>query len=413
MVPNQTSPSDAPRAAPLGHTAQAPSIYLDYQATTPLDPRVFTVMQPYFTRVFGNPASRGHDYGREAAEAVNGAREAVARMIGGSPLGLVFTSGATEANNLALKGLFEQHRDRARHFVSCRTEHPAVLDVLAHLVERGAEVTWLEPDRSGHIDPDELRRAIRPDTLAVSLMYANNETGVVHDVAAIGAITRDAGVFFHCDATQAAGKLPLDVGETGIDLLTFSGHKIYGPKGIGALYAGRSRPRVRLVSQMHGGGHERGFRSGTLNVPAIVGLAAALDLAENEREREAALLKKQREALLHRLRAADVAFQINGDPVAGLPGCLNLRFVGVDGAALQQAVPRLAFSRGSACSSAVPTPSKVLLAMGLGAIEAGESLRLSLGRFTSDAEVETAAELLIEAVCRLRDAPDHAATCEL
>ena len=378
-------------------------IYLDYQATTPLDPRVLERMMPYLTGNFGNAASTAHDYGAAAAEAVAESRRTLAHRIGGDPLGLVFTSGATESINLALKGLADQYGGNKRHLITCRTEHPAVLDCAAYLENRGFRVTYLAVDRDGHLDLNALAEAVRADTLAISLMYANNETGVFHPVEAIGRLAKERGVFFHCDGAQAVGKARIDVEEMGIDLLSISAHKMYGPKGVGALYLRRKNPRVRLAPQIHGGGHERGFRSGTLNVPGIVGMAEALRLADDEREQENRRLVNLRNELLAGLRAAGATFHINGDPDRRLAGNLNLRFPGISAAALLKALPELALSRGSACSSAVPSPSPVLLAMGLTAEQAGQSLRIGLGRFTTAADIRLAGELFQRALNELRN----------
>ena len=374
-------------------------IYLDYQATTPLDPRVLATMQPYLAEDFGNAASHAHAYGQRAAEAVAAAREEIAQAINGSPLGLVFTSGATESINLALKGLAEFYGPSPRdHIITCVTEHPAVRDCCVWLETKGFRVTVLPVDSGGHLDLDQVAEAMDDRTLALSVMAANNETGVLHNVAALGALAKEKGVFFHCDAVQALGRVPIDVETMGIDLLSISGHKIYGPKGVGALWLRRKHPRVRLVPQMHGGGHERGFRSGTLNVPAIVGLAHALKLCLAERGTEERRFSALRDHLFEGLTQEGISFELNGDPVKRLACNLNLRFPGVSAARLMAATPQLALSRGSACTSAVPSPSRVLLAMGLDARAAAESLRISLGRMTTAEDLETVLSSLVSGV---------------
>lgn len=374
-------------------------IYLDYQATTPLDPRVLEKMLPFFTENFGNAASTSHLPGQQAHDAVESARETIAANINGSPLGLVFTSGATESINLALKGVASFYNGQEKnHIITCQTEHPAVLDCCAWLEQNGFQITYLPVNNDGCLDMNLLDNAISARTLLISLMYANNETGVLHDVATIGTLAKTKGVFFHCDAVQALGKEPLDVEALGIDLLSFSAHKIYGPKGIGGLWVRRKNPRVRLNLQMHGGGHERGFRSGTLNVPGIVGLAEALQLCQTTREQEHARLQTLTHLFLARLKSLDVTFQVNGHLKNRLAGSLNLRFPGTSSAALIRLTPQIAAARGSACTSAVPAPSRVLLAMGLSADAANESLRICFGRMTTETEVNLAASFLAEGI---------------
>lgn len=372
-------------------------IYLDYQATTPLDPRVLEVMLPFLRQDFGNAASTQHRFGQRAAEAVNRSRTAISQAINGSELGLVFTSGATESINLALKGLADFYTDRPRnHIVTARTEHPAVIDCCQWLEGKGFQVTYLPVNSQGHLDLNQLEQAVTERTQAISIMYANNETGVLHDVGAVGAIAKAKGAFFHCDAVQAIGKEPLDVEALGIDLLSFSGHKIYGPKGIGGLWVRRKNPRVRLGHQIHGGGHQRGFRSGTLNVPGIVGLAHAFQLCLEERDAENRRLLALRSLFLELLSRAGLAYTVNGDLERRLAGNLNLRFHGVSAAKLLNLIPTLAMARGSACTAAVPAPSRVLLAMGLTPDQAQESLRIGFGRMTTEDEVRLAVERLAE-----------------
>lgn len=368
------------------------NVYLDYQATTPLDPRVLDVMLPYFCDVFGNAASTSHEPGRMAGRAVARARQQVADLIGADPLSIVFTSGATESINLALKGLALHDTGKRRHFISCRAEHPAVLDTCADLETRGYKGTYLIVNEEGHLDLDQIRKAITPNTLFISLMFANNEVGVIHDIAEIGAIAKEKGVFFHCDGAQAVGKEWIDVDSLGIDLLSISGHKFYGPKGVGALYVRRRNPRVRLLPLMHGGGHERTFRSGTLNVPGIVGLGKACELASFLMDDEHERLKELRGMFLEGLKKEDASFVVNGDLDRRLAGNLNIRFPGVPAARMLEALPELSMSMGSACSSAIPSPSKVLLGMGLTPDEAAESMRLSFGRPTTPEEVVYAAK---------------------
>ena len=386
-------------------------IYLDNHATTPLDPRVLEVMLPFFGAHFGNAAS-SHGYGREAAEAVVLARGQVGQLIGAEPLSIIFTSGATESINLALKGLAQHYGSSRRHIVTCQTEHPAVLDCCEQLRADGFEVTLLPVDDRGRLAPEVVAAALREDTLVLSLMLANNEIGTIHDMAAIAAAAKERGVFVHCDAAQAAGKLALDVNAMGIDLLSLSGHKLYGPKGIGALYIRRKNPRVRLAAQMHGGGHERGYRSGTLNVPLIAGLGKACVLAQAEWQEEAQRLATLREDLLTGLRQSGTDFEINGTMRQRLPGNLNLRFPAVPASALMSALPEIAMSAGAACSSARPGPSPTLLALGLGAAEAAESVRLGLGRFTTAAEINKAVQRIAAATATIRaDNPVEQPTC--
>jgi cysteine desulfurase len=366
-------------------------IYLDHHATTPVDPRILEAMLPYFAARFGNAASRSHRFGWEAEKAVDLARKRVAALAGAAPRDIVFTSGATESNNLAIKGV------RARHILTLATEHKAVLDP----VRRAApESTVLRPRRDGLVDLDELRDAIRPSTGLVSVMYANNEIGVLQPVRAIGAICREKGVLFHCDAAQAFGKIPIDVDADAIDLLSVSAHKMYGPKGVGALYV--RRRRVRLDPQMDGGGHEFGMRSGTLNVPAIVGLGEACAIAANEMAEEGARVAALRERLRVALETALDDVTVNGSMENRLPGNLNVSFRGVDGEALITSLPDVALSTGSACTSANVEPSHVLRALGIGEDLARSSLRFGIGRFNTEEEIDYVAARVVESVKRLR-----------
>ena len=379
------------------------SIYMDNHATTRVDPRVLEAMLPFFTTEFGNAASKSHAFGWRAEEAVTRARTQIARLLNADPKEIVFTSGATESNNLALVGAFEAAAGRGEHVITGATEHPAVLDVVARLEARGARVTILPVDRTGLIDPDALRRAITDRTVLVSLMFANNEVGTIHPVAAIGALCKERGVLFHTDAAQAAGKVPVDVQAMGVDLLSLSAHKVYGPKGAGALYVRRKNPRVILEPMLHGGGHERGLRPGTLNVPGIVGLAAALEIARAEMPLEARRLGALRDRLQEGILARVEDVQVNGHPTARLPHNLSLSFAYVEGEALLMALDDVAVSSGSACSSEKKEPSHVLRAMGLSDTQAQTSLRFGLGRFNTEQEVEHVIGRVAEAVARLRE----------
>jgi cysteine desulfurase len=375
-------------------------IYLDHHATTPIDPRVLDAMMPWLREDFGNAASTTHAYGWRAEAAVEDARERLATAIGAEPREIVFTSGATESNNLALLGAADA--SRRRHVVSVETEHPAVLDPCRHLEARGYEVTLLRVDRDGLVDPDRVAAALRDDTLIVSVMAANNEIGVLQPIDAIGRACRARGVLFHTDAAQAAGRIPLDVSADAIDLLSVSGHKIYGPKGVGALFVRARRPRARLAPRQFGGGHERGLRSGTLPVPLVVGMARALELCLAEREAETARLRDLRERLWHGLRAGLDGVRLNGHPERRLAANLNVSIEGVDGTRLLLALPGLAVSSGSACASAKAEPSHVLRALGLSEPLARASLRFGLGRGTTAEEVDRAVEQVVEAVRKER-----------
>lgn len=378
-------------------------VYLDYQATTPTDPRVVDAMLPYFHEKFGNPHSRTHAYGWRAEEAIETARQEIAALINADPKEIVFTSGATESNNTALKGVARFYRGRKNHVVTVVTEHKCVLDSCRHLEQEGVEVTYLPVEPSGLIDPDALRAAIRDDTCLVSVMAANNEIGVIQPLAEIGAICHAAGAFFHTDAAQAAGKIPLDVQAMNIDLMSLSGHKIYGPMGIGVLYVRRKGPRVRLQALINGGGQERGMRSGTLPTPLCVGLGEACRLAAQEMAAEAERLKMLRDRMYGRLCAALPEIYLNGDVDARLPGNLNISFAHVEGEGLMMGIKDLSVSSGSACTSASLEPSYVLRALGVGEELAHTSLRIGFGRFTTEDEVDYATDRIIGEVNRLRE----------
>ncbi len=377
-------------------------VYLDNQATTPTDPRVVEAMLPFFTEKFGNPHSRSHAYGWEAEEAVEAARGEVASIIGADPKEIVFTSGATESNNLAIKGVARFYQDRKRHIITVQTEHKCVIDSCRALEQEGFEVTYLPVGTDGLLDLDVLAAAIRDDTVLVSVMGANNEIGVIQPLAEIGALCRERGVFFHSDCAQAVGKIPLDVNEMKIDLLSISGHKIYGPMGIGALYV-RRRPRVRLRALMSGGGQERGMRSGTLPAPLCVGLGAACRIAEAEMpaeaERTGMLARRLHDGITSRI--PDVI--LNGDAEKRLPGSLNLSFAYVEGESMMMAIKDLAVSSGSACTSTSLEPSYVLRALGVDEEMAHTSIRFGIGRFNTEAEIDYAVETIVDHVGRLRE----------
>jgi cysteine desulfurase len=377
-------------------------IYLDYQATTPLDPRVLEAMMPYFTHQFGNPHSRSHSYGWEAEEGVEKARGQVAKLIGADEKEVIFTSGATESNNLAIRGVAEFYKDRKNHIVTTVTEHKCVLDTCRHLEQQGFEVTYLPVQKNGLIDLEALRAAVTDKTVVVSVMAVNNEIGVIQPLAEIGKICREKKAFFHTDAAQAAGKIPLDVEAMNIDLMSISGHKIYGPKGIGALYV-RRKPRVRLVPLIVGGGQERGFRSGTLPTPLCVGLGEAAEIAMNEMEGEAKRLTKLQARMLKGLQDRLPEIFVNGDLEHRIPGNLNISFAYVEGESLMMGIKNLAVSSGSACTSASLEPSYVLRALGVEEEMAHTSLRIGLGRFTTEHEVDTAVDELVRHVNKLRE----------
>jgi cysteine desulfurase len=377
-------------------------IYMDCNATTPVAPRVLEAMLPFFTTEFGNAASKSHAFGWRAEEAVEGARAEVALLIGATAREIVFTSGATESDNLAIKGAARFHQSKGRHLVTCRTEHKAVLDSMQALERQGFEVTLLPVGRDGRVDPDDLRRALRPDTILVSIMHANNETGVLHPLEEIGRIARERGVLFHTDAVQAVGKIPFDVERLGADLVSISAHKMYGPKGVGALYL-RRRPRARILGEIDGGGHERGLRSGTLNVPGIVGLGKACELARAGMAEEAERVRGLRERLRQGIEGSLEQVTVNGSLEHRLPGCLNLSFAYVEGEALMLALKEVAVSSGSACTSASLEPSYVLRAMGVPDDLAHSSIRFGLGRFNTAEEVDRVVELVVRQVRRLRE----------
>ena len=378
-------------------------IYLDNHATTPVDPRVLEAMLPYFGNKFGNAASRNHSFGWQAEEAVEKGRQQLAALIGADPKDIIFTSGATESNNLAILGAAAFLREKGNHIITCRTEHKAVLDPCRWLEQNGWRVTYLEVDSAGGIDLGQLESALTPDTVLVSLMAANNEIGTLHPLGEIGRLTRAKGVWFHTDATQGLGHMSIQVDALGIDLLSLSAHKIYGPKGVGALYVRRKNPRVRLSPIIHGGGHERGLRSGTLNVPGIVGLGEAARLVAAEREAESARLK----ALCQRLHQGLIRrldyVSLNGHPTQRHPGNLNLSFAFVEGESLLMGLKDIAVSSGSACTSASLEPSYVLRALGVGDDLAHSSIRFGVGRFNTEQEIDYVIERVVTVVQKLRE----------
>ena len=378
-------------------------IYLDYHSTTPVDPRVVETMVPYFTEHFGNAASRNHPFGWKAEEAVERARRQVADLIGATPKEIVFTSGATESDNLAIKGVAEMYRERGNHIITCVTEHKAVIDSCKRLEKQGYRVTYLPVGKDGRVDPDTLRAAITDRTILVSIMTANNEIGVIQPIAELGAVAKEKGVLFHTDAVQAVGKVPFDVNALKIDMASMTAHKIYGPKGIGALYVRRRNPRVLLAPMIDGGGHERGMRSGTLNVPGIVGFGKAAELCRLEMADEAKRLRGLRDRLNARLHAKLNEIYINGSMEHRLPHSLNVSFAYVEGESLLMGISDVAVSSGSACTSASLEPSYVLKALGAGDDLAHSSIRFGLGRWTTEEEVDYVADKLIAVVSRLRE----------
>ncbi|MGH9682337.1 MAG: IscS subfamily cysteine desulfurase [Candidatus Acidiferrales bacterium] len=378
-------------------------IYMDNHATTPVDPRVLEAMMPYFKEKFGNSASRNHEFGWVAEEAVENARGQIARLINATPKEIVFTSGATESTNLAIKGVAEMYREKGNHIITQVTEHKATLDTCKRLEKYGYEVTYLPVEKDGRIDLDDLRRAITPKTILISIMYANNEIGVVQPVAEIGKIAKEKGVFFHVDGVQAVGKIPVDVQKDGIDLLSISGHKIYGPKGVGALYVRRKNPRVQLSAIIDGGGHERGMRSGTLNVPGIVGLGKACEICQNEMATESKHLSQLRDRLKDSIMSRLDETFINGSMEHRLPHNINISFAYVEGESLLMGINDIAVSSGSACTSATLEPSYVLKALGVGEDLAHTSIRFGIGRFNTQEEVDYVADRVIETVTRLRE----------
>jgi cysteine desulfurase len=377
-------------------------IYLDNNATTPLDPRVLEAMMPYFTNKFGNAASRNHAFGWHAEEAVDYAREQIAALINCSPKEIIFTSGATESDNLAIKGVFEMYASKGNHIITATTEHKAVLDTCKHIEKIGGKVTYLPVNSEGLIDLKQLEEAITDKTILISIMYGNNEVGVIQPIREISAIAKKRGILFFTDATQAVGKIPVDVEADGIDLMAFSGHKMYGPKGVGALYVRRKNPRVKVTAQMDGGGHERGMRSGTLNVPGIVGLGKACELAKQEMEADTARLSAMRDRLERELLTIEESY-VNGSREHRLPHVTNISFKYVEGEGLMMGVKDIAVSSGSACTSASLEPSYVLKALGLSDDLAHSSLRFGLSRFTTDEEIDYAIDHVKEAVAKLRE----------
>jgi cysteine desulfurase len=385
----------------VGSNEPRKPVYLDYQATTPMDPRVLDAMMPYFIEKFGNPHSRNHSHGWEAEQAVEKARHQIAELINADEREIVFTSGATESNNLAIAGVARFYKDRKNHIVTVATEHKCVLDTCRHLEQEGFEVTYLPVQQNGLIDLDQLRQAITPKTVLVSVMAVNNEIGVIQPLKEIGKICREKGAFFHTDAAQAYGKIPLDVNEMNIDLMSISGHKIYGPKGIGALFV-RRKPRVRLIALIHGGGQERGFRSGTLPTPLCVGLGEAAAIAKREMAQEVERLTRLRDRFYDSIKKRLPEVYLNGDLTNRIPGNLNLSFAYVEGEGLMMGIKDLSVSSGSACTSASLEPSYVLRALGVTEDLAHTSLRIGFGRFTTEDEVDYAADRIVEAVQKLR-----------
>lgn len=377
-------------------------VYLDYSATTPVDPRVAAKMIPFLTEDFGNPASHSHAYGWTAEKAVEEARGHVAALIGADPREIVWTSGATEADNLAIKGAAHFYREKGKHLITVKTEHKAVLDSMRHLETEGYEVTYLDVQEDGLIDLEALRAAMRPDTILVSVMAVNNEIGVIQDLEAIGAMCREHGILFHCDATQAPGHMPLDVDAIKCDLMSLSGHKVYGPKGIGALYV-RRRPRVRIECQIHGGGHERGMRSGTLATHQIVGMGEAYRLAKLELDEELPRLRRLRDRLWDGIRSNIPEIYLNGNWEHRSPHNLNVSFAFIEGESLMMALKDIACSSGSACTSASLEPSYVLRALGRDDELAHSSIRFTLGRFTTEEEIDYVVKSLVEKVAKLRE----------
>lgn len=378
-------------------------IYLDHNATTPCDPRVVEAMLPYFTNNFGNAASRNHPFGWQAEEAVDYAREQVAKLVGADPKEIIFTSGATEADNLAIKGVFEMYASKGNHIITCNIEHKAVLDTCKHIEKEGGEVTYLKVKDNGLVDLAELEAAIKPTTILIAIMYANNEIGTINPIKEISAIARKHGVLVFSDATQAVGKIPVDVNKDGIDLMAFTAHKMYGPKGVGALYVRRKNPRVKVTAQMDGGGHERGMRSGTLNVPGIVGFGKACEICMTEMEEETKRVIKLRDKLENALLSIEEAY-LNGDKEHRLPHVTNISFKYVEGEGLLMGFNmNIALSSGSACTSASLEPSYVLKALGLGDDLAHSSLRFGLGRFTTEEQIDYTIEQVTNTVNKLRE----------
>jgi len=378
-------------------------IYLDHNATTPMDPRVLEAMLPYFVENFGNAASRNHSFGWHAEEAVDYAREQIAQLIGADPKEIIFTSGATEGNNLGIKGVYEMYASKGNHIITCTTEHKAVLDTCKHLEKLGAEVTYLEVQPDGLIDLKQLEAAMKPTTILVAIMYANNEIGVIQPVKEIGAIAKKHGALFFTDAVQAVGKIPVDVIADGIDIMSFTAHKMYGPKGVGALYVRRKNPRVKVTAQIDGGGHERGMRSGTLNVPGIVGFGKAAEIAKTDMAGDTERVSKLRDKLENALTLIDETY-VNGNPAHRLPHVSNISFKYVEGEGLMMGFNKdIALSSGSACTSASLEPSYVLKALGLGDDLAHSSLRFGLGRYTTEEQIDFTIKAVTDTVLKLRE----------
>ncbi len=378
-------------------------IYMDNNATTPMDPRVLDAMLPYFCEKFGNASSRNHQFGWQAEEGVDKARDQVANLIGADAKEIIWTSGATESNNLAIKGVADMYGQKGKHIISAVHEHKAVLDPLKRLQKEGYDVTFLTPGKDGIITAEQVAEAIREDTILVTVMWANNEIGTINEVPLIGAVCKQKGVLFHTDATQYVGKMPVDVNEAGIDLLSASGHKMYGPKGVGVLYVRRRKPRVRLVPIIEGGGHERGMRSGTLNVTGIVGMGAAAAICHEEMHTEAKRLKALRERLENGITSQLDHVAVNGHPDKRLPQTTNISFPYVEGESLMMAIKEIAVSSGSACTSASLEPSYVLKSLGLGDDLAHSSLRFGLGRFNTEEEVDYTIAKVVDGVKKLRE----------
>ena len=378
-------------------------IYLDHNATTPMDPRVLEAMIPYFTENFGNAASRNHSFGWHAEEAVDYAREQVAKLINADPKEIIFTSGATEGDNLAIKGVYEMYASKGNHIITCTTEHKAVLDTCKHLEKLGAEVTYLEVQPDGLVDLKELEAAMRPTTILVAIMYANNEIGVIQPIKEISAIAKKHGALVFTDGVQAVGKIPVDVIADGIDIMAFTAHKMYGPKGVGALYVRRKNPRVKVTAQMDGGGHERGMRSGTLNVPGIVGFGKACEIARTDMAADTERISKLRDKLENALKQIEESY-VNGNPAHRLPHVSNISFKYVEGEGLMMGFNQnIALSSGSACTSASLEPSYVLKALGLGDDLAHSSLRFGLGRYTTEEQIDYTIKAVTETVLKLRE----------
>jgi len=378
-------------------------IYLDHNATTPMDPRVLEAMLPYFVENFGNAASRNHSFGWHAEEAVDYAREQIAQLIGADPKEIIFTSGATEGDNLGIKGVYEMYASKGNHIITCTTEHKAVLDTCKHLEKLGAEVTYLEVQPDGLVDLKQLEAAMKPTTILVAIMYANNEIGVIQPVKEIGAIAKKHGALFFTDAVQSVGKIPVDVIADGIDIMAFTAHKMYGPKGVGALYVRRKNPRVKVTAQVDGGGHERGMRSGTLNVPGIVGFGKACELARLEMAADTERISKLRDKLENALKVIDETY-VNGNPAHRLPHVSNISFKYVEGEGLMMGFNKdIALSSGSACTSASLEPSYVLKALGLGDDLAHSSLRFGLGRYTTEEQIDFTIKAVTDTVLKLRE----------